>query len=67
MPKRATIFVLILTAFVRMGLAQASPEKPQEVGVCEIVKELERFNGKMITVRVLEMARPAHSQQRGYA
>ena len=24
-------------------------------------------NGKMITVRVLEMARPPHSQQRGYA
>ncbi len=43
--------VLSLAAFQGMGLAQASPVKPQEVGVCDIVKEPELFNGKMITVR----------------
>jgi len=51
MSKRATMFLLSLTAFMGVGFAQGKPEKPQNVGVCDVVKEPDRFNSKMITVR----------------
>jgi hypothetical protein len=51
MSKCAAILALGLAVFQGIGLAQATPVKPQEVNVCDIVKEPERFNGKMIPVR----------------
>jgi hypothetical protein len=51
MLNNAAVLLLALAAFPAIGVAQADSEKPRRVGVCDIVKEPERFNGRMITVR----------------
>src|SRR5215475_12508363 len=49
--RSVAVLVLSLAVLQSICFAQANPEKPEQVGVCDLVREPERFNGKMISAR----------------